>query len=369
MSHYPVSFLLFIMSGYLSAQQIVTPTFDTITVDFDVWDTPYLLHSELLDTAGQDLETYMIGNYLSFSGYAREATQVMEEEFGEASMDTLRYTRFREEFHAIPAIPSLLEDAEQYEIAIINEAHHEPRHRVFTRQLLQGLYDRGYRHFGMETLSQDAGTDSLADQASYPSLISGYYTRDPQFAAMVAEAQRIGYRIFGYEAPGTGSPKLRELGQTKNIVNYRTAHPDGKLLLHVGYSHALEGELGGEWEKAMAQRLADTTGLDPLTIDQTAFREMSDTVQERYEYRQLLALGYLCGWGTAGGYDHGGARFLLPNGLFEGLLVRPHRVPPTNHLSLRTTGLRICLRPARRYGSFRPHRYRRSLASAGLCPG
>ncbi len=275
------------MSFCLFAQQNVTPAFDTITVEFDVWDTPYLLRSEILDTTKHDLVDYTIGSYLSFSGYAREATKKMEGNAEEATMDTARYTRFKEEFHAIPAIPSLLEDAERHEITIVNEAHYEPRHRVFTRRLLQGLYDRGYRHFGMESLVQTAGTDSLADQTTYPTLNSGYFTRDPQFAAMVAEAQRIGYRIFGYEAAGTGSAKLREIGQAKNIVDYRTAHPDGKLLLHVGYAHAMEGELEGEREKSMAQRLADTTGLDPLTIDQTAFREMSDILQEAYEYRHF----------------------------------------------------------------------------------
>ena len=204
MRHHLTSLLL--LTYYcLPAQQTVTPTFDTITVEFDVWDTPYLLQSAIRDTSRQDYEAYMIGNYLSFSGYAREATQVMEEEFGERDLDTLRYERFSEEFHAVPAIPSILKDAEQHEIVVVNEAHHEPRHRVFTRQLLQGLYDRGYRHLGMETLSQNAGTDSLADQVSYPSLVSGFYTRDPQFAAMVAEARRIGYRIFGYEAAGERS--------------------------------------------------------------------------------------------------------------------------------------------------------------------
>jgi len=287
MGYFPIVFLLLVVPCCLSAQQTVIPTFDTITVEFEVWDTPYLLRSEILDTTRQGYEAYMTGNYLSFSGYAQEATRVMEQKIGEKGMDTARYQRFREEFRPIPAIPAILKDAEEHEITIVNEAHHEPRHRIFTRQLLQGLYDRGYRHFGMETLWRGAGTDSLDNQTSYPALQAGFYTRDPQFAALVAEAQRIGYRIFGYEASETGSPRLREIGQMKNIMSYRTAHPDDKLLLHVGYSHALEGELGGAWEKAMAQRLADTTGLDPFTIDQTAFREMSDTVQERYEYRHF----------------------------------------------------------------------------------
>ena len=275
------------LSVPLGAQQTVRPTFDTITVDYRFGEPPYLHRSVATDTMSEHYQAYQLGNRLSFSGHAAEARRVMEAGMPEAELDTLRFERFSDSFYAAPAAPLLLDSAEAHEIFIINEAHHEPRHRVFTRSLLKGLYDRGYRHLGLETLGSWAGSDSIADPAAYPALTSGYYTRDPQFAAMVDEAVRLGYRIFGYEASGTGRPELRELGQMRNIMAYRSHHPEGKLLLHVGYSHALEGELGGDWIKAMAQRLADTTGLDPLTVDQTAFREMSDTAQERYEYRRF----------------------------------------------------------------------------------
>jgi hypothetical protein len=284
---YSTLLLLGLLSYALSAQQRITPTFDTITVEYNLWEVPYLHLAAALDTSETGIDPHQRGNYLSFSGHPREATRVMEERIGSKGMDTARYERFRDEFRPVPAVPTLLAAAENHEIVIINEAHHEPRHRVFTRMLLEGLYQRGYRHLGLETLGAWAGTDSLDHPLAYPELGAGYYTRDPQFAALVHTAQRIGYRIFGYEAQGTGSPKERELGQMRNIVAYRADHPEGKLLLHVGYSHALEGELGGAWEKAMAQRLADTTGLDPLTVDQTIFREMSDTSQERYEYRRF----------------------------------------------------------------------------------
>jgi len=251
----------------LPAQQTLRPNFDTVTVSFSLWETPYLHRSAAKDTTRTDYNYAMAGNALSFAGHAREATALMETNASAMGKE------------------AILEDAELHEIVIINEAHHEPRHRVFTRSLLQGLFDRGYRHFGMETLAGFGPVDSLLHAGHYPALNQGYYTRDPQFAALVAEAVQIGFHVFGYEEPGTGSPKLRELGQMRNIMAYRAAHPEGKLLLHVGYSHAMEGELGGRWEKAMAQRLADTTNLDPLTISQTHFREMASLEKERYEYK------------------------------------------------------------------------------------
>ncbi|MEO0733398.1 MAG: hypothetical protein AAFZ52_11225, partial [Bacteroidota bacterium] len=257
-------------------------------VAFDLWEPPYLHYAAATDTTREKYNFSMAGNWLSFSGHDTAATRVMDAYAREMGMDTTRYEGLRDRHKPVESVvDSLLLRAEEHEIVIINEAHHEPRHRVFTRQMLQGLYNRGYRHFGLETLSAFAGYDTLAPAEGYVGLKHGYYTRDPQFAAMVQEARQIGYSLFGYEKSGTGSPKLRELGQMRNIMAYRQDHPEGKLLLHVGYSHANEGWLGGRWEKAMAQRLADTTGLDPLTINQTHFREMSRREYERFEYQDF----------------------------------------------------------------------------------
>jgi len=285
--------ILLFLSLSLSAQeesilQAVQPEFDTITVTFKYYEPPYLHRSVALDTSREGYQAYMTGNLLSFGGHAREATAIMETRIPEMGMDTARYEHFSNGFKPMPAAESLLSDAEEHAIFIINEAHHEPRHRVFTRSLLQGLYDRGYRHFGLETLvHRYRNVDSLLKAGHPLSLNDGFYTHDPQFAALVNEASEIGFSVFGYEQSGTGSPKLRELGQMRNIMRYRAAHPAGKLLLHVGYSHAHEGELGGRWEKAMAQRLADTTGLDPLTVNQTTFREMATVGKERFEYKDF----------------------------------------------------------------------------------
>jgi len=285
--------LLLFFSSILPGQadetiQVVVPDFDTTTIEFGYYEAPYLHRSVALDTSREGYVSYMAGTLLSFSGLVRESAAIMDQEMAAKGMDTARYKRFKNEFHPVAAVPSLLTKAEDHEVFIINEAHHEPRHRAFSRSLLRGLYERGYRHLGMETLAHGyRNVDSLLKAGDPLDLNDGFYTRDPQFAAMVMEAHKIGFSVFGYEASGTGSPRLRELGQMRNIMRYRAKHPEGKLFLHVGYSHAREGELGGRWDKAMAQRLADTTGLDPLTVDQTFFREMSAREKERYEYRDF----------------------------------------------------------------------------------
>ncbi|MEM9931668.1 MAG: hypothetical protein AAF840_17815, partial [Bacteroidota bacterium] len=205
--------LLFLLaSSYLPAQQVISPDFDTITVTYKLWETPYPHAAYAQDTSREDYNVSLAGNWLSFAGNAKAATATMDQYAREMGMDTARYENLRDNFKPVAAVATLLKDAEHHDIVIINEAHHEPRHRVFTRQLLQGLYDRGYRHFGLETLAAQLPLDSLLSAGDYFPLNGGYYTRDPDFAAMVVTAHRIGFSLFGYEAAGMGSPKARELG-------------------------------------------------------------------------------------------------------------------------------------------------------------
>ena len=186
---------------------------------------------------------------------------------------------------AVDAVDYLLRRAENEQILIVNEGHHMPQHRVFTTRLLRGLYDRGYRNFGLEAFF--APSDSLLAAQRYPNVTMGFYTKEPRFGELLREAARIGYRVFGYEAAGTGSPKKREIGQAENIQRYLDAHPDGKTLIHCGFDHALEGEMGGAWEYAMAERVKQNTGIDPLTVNQTDQSERSRRELE-HPYRQLV---------------------------------------------------------------------------------
>ena len=58
------------------------------------------------------------------------------------------------------------------------KAHHVPRDRAFLLTLLRGLYERGFRYFAAETLNpKDTGLQARG----YPTLQTGYYTREPVF--------------------------------------------------------------------------------------------------------------------------------------------------------------------------------------------
>ncbi len=69
------------------------------------------------------------------------------------------------EFKPQEAKEYILNRSKVEKIIIINEAHHNSRHRVFTTSLLKGLYKNGYRFLGMEMLY-----DTLINQRKFPIL-------------------------------------------------------------------------------------------------------------------------------------------------------------------------------------------------------
>ncbi len=111
-------------------------------------------------------------------------------------------------------------------------------------------------------------------QRKYPIQESGYYTKDPQFGDLVRTALEIGFYVFPYEQTNNSNGKPREIEQAKNIQKEIKKRPKEKFLIHCGFNHAFEG-IHETWEKAMAARLTEYTGINPLTIDQIRFSERS----------------------------------------------------------------------------------------------
>src|SRR5690606_17878963 len=164
----------------------------------------------------------------------------------------------------------IIEQSKNSQIVIINEAHHIPKHRTFTKSLLKDLYDNGYRYLGLEALF-----DSTINERKFPIIESGYYTKEPEFGNLISEALKIGFTLFKYEASEGKNGKEREIEQAQNIQNFIESVPAGKVLIHCGYAHAFENDYPA-WGKAMAGRLKENMNIDPLTIDQTMFLERSD---------------------------------------------------------------------------------------------
>lgn len=253
-------------------------------------DFPYRFSTEIEATFKKDttngridMAAYSfsyIGEYQQALAYFAEYGQVRQPL---APADSLHFLNFK----PVDAREYILQRARNEQIVILNEAHHTPIHRVFTSTLLNDLRRLGFRYFGAETLSH---LDSLLNGRKYPVLQSGYYTKEPQYGNLIREALRLGYRLFPYEAAtpeefATG--KTREIAQARYIEKVLKKDPNAKIVLHCGYAHVYDVPLKSNWEKAMAGRLKEFTGIDPLTIDQQQWTELGDRAKEPPLYRLM----------------------------------------------------------------------------------
>lgn len=180
------------------------------------------------------------------------------------------------------ALEAIVEGARDTRVVILNEAHNISGHRAFAARVARALRPLGYDWFAAETFlsPQDEPAPSISLYREGMPFIPGfgYYTLDPVYAETVREAARLGYRFAAYEqtqaqstpadAPFDVQVAAREQAQADNLfANVLGPHPDARVFVHVGYSHAMEKPgLGGTW---FAARLKAKTGIDPLTIEQS----------------------------------------------------------------------------------------------------
>jgi hypothetical protein len=198
------------------------------------------------------------------------AMRTSEKEYSKSQIDSINQT-----YSKVNATDYIIEQANKNQVIIINEAHHNSFHRVFTKSLLKKLYENGYTNLGVEALGNGDYLDSTLNNRKYPILKTGYYIKDPQFGNLVRDALEIGYNLFAYEDIAEGNGKQREIEQAKNIQQVINSKPNEKFLIHCGFDHALEGT-HQSWEKAMAGRLTEYTGINPLTINQVVYSEKSN---------------------------------------------------------------------------------------------
>ena len=210
----------------------------------------------------------------SRSGYYKLGLETWDKQF---NTDTSKKRNLSKEdslyfksFKPVNAKKYIIDRSKNEKLIIINEAHNNSRHRVFTTSLLQDLYKNGYRFLGLEALWENL------DGKDFAVLESGFYTKESQFGNMIKEAKAIGFTVFGYESTSKvrDGGKTREIEQAENIVKIMKENPNAKFLIHCGYEHLVEGTPGiPTWEKAMAGRIIEMTGINPFTIDQTSYSE------------------------------------------------------------------------------------------------
>ena len=179
-----------------------------------------------------------------------------------------------------PALPYIVEHANDHQIVIVNERHHASSDRLLSLALLKPLFEQGFRYLAAEALWHG---DSGLNERGYAVTETGYYANDVVFAELIRQALALGYTLVPYEHRGDQSPtddsmtaqQTRDYWQAQNIVQQTLAKDAGaKVLIHCGYGHSRETPTSN-WTP-MAYYLRVATGVDPLTIDQTGLSERSD---------------------------------------------------------------------------------------------
>lgn len=240
---------------------------------------PYKLNSEILEELENDTVgwKYQIsaGEYAIKGNYKNALKQwdfAFPHPAAAITLDSI--DSIVAKYKIVNALDYIVEKAKSHQIVILNEAHHNSSHRVFAERLILALSKIGYTNLGLEALTNGEKIDSLLNKRGYPIQNSGYYTQDPRFGNLIRTALKNGYTVFPYERTSKSNGKEREIEQAKNIIRLIDKKPNEKFIIYCGFDHVLEGNVK-TWEKALAGRLHDLTGINPLTINQTKYSERS----------------------------------------------------------------------------------------------
>lgn len=170
-------------------------------------------------------------------------------------------------FVAVPASDWITDQAGDYRVIMVNEAHHKPQTRLLTLSLLPHLRRLGFSYLAVEALGENPF------KAGYPTADTGYYTSEPVFSELLREANRLGYTLVPYEADkneSDSSQQARETGQAKRLADVIAKDPNARILVHAGYGHIQERAASQPADAdPMALEFMRLTRLSVLTIDQT----------------------------------------------------------------------------------------------------
>jgi uncharacterized iron-regulated protein len=183
------------------------------------------------------------------------------------------------------AITAIVREAQKTQVVILNEAHHVPMHRAFAMKLARELKKAGYTYLACEAFYM---YDDFPLQKQYVSEKAGILTKESTYANFLRDAMHDQWKFVSYE-PVNGP---RESGMAKNLVQkiFRQ-DPKAKVLIYVGYGHAYEFPVAetDDDKSKMAAQLKRLTGINPLTIDQTAMYEHVDSTRQSKLYKAAVA--------------------------------------------------------------------------------
>jgi hypothetical protein len=179
------------------------------------------------------------------------------------------------------AINIIQTSAKKSRIVIIGEAHHIPEHRILTYSLLRSLRDAGYNYIGLEALQDSLVLDNPIGVST------GVYTSEPIYGNMIRYAKKLGFKIISYDCNSCGSMNQREEVAAERISQLLLNNPNMKIILHTGYSHGSEKQIPGVFNP-LVFLLKKTTGINPVTIDQSTLKETTTNTIYSYYNKALI---------------------------------------------------------------------------------
>lgn len=176
-------------------------------------------------------------------------------------------------------IETIINEAKNHKIVMVNENHFYPNHRLLVSDLLVNLKEIGYNYLALEAL--DVKQDSLLNlKNTYPTLKTGFYTSEQNYSNLIRKAKELGFEFVAYE--NFDNSKDREIGQADNIYNKTfKLNPNAKVLVLAGIDHILEKQTK-EGKKWMATIFKEKYNIDPLTISQTHLNSYRKIVDSDY---------------------------------------------------------------------------------------
>lgn len=166
----------------------------------------------------------------------------------------------------IKALDTIIQKAKNHKIIMINENHYYPNHRILISDLLPKLKEIGYNYLALEAINTNQ--DSVLNLPNaYPTLKTGFYTNEQNYANLIRKAIELDFKFVSYE--NIEDNKNREIGQADNLYNKTfLIDPNCKVVVLAGIDHILEKPTteGKEW---MATIFKNKYNIDPLTISQT----------------------------------------------------------------------------------------------------
>ena len=203
-------------------------------------------------------------SFLGNNDYYEKFLDELESNF--KTNDTITNIIKKESINNSEAIEKIIDEAKNHQIIMLNENHFFPNHRLLISELLPKLKAIGYSYLALETIG--VKQDSLLNlENGYPTLETGFYTSEQNYANLIREAKKLGFQFVAYE--NRDNSKDREIEQAENLYNKTfKINPSAKVIVLAGIDHILERPTprGKKW---MATVFKEKYNMDPLTISQT----------------------------------------------------------------------------------------------------